>query len=304
MFHSILAAVDGSAPSSAALAVAAGIARHQRAELTVLTVEPYGGGWGELPSEHLPGGVAARSGLEWGPPAPAILREADVAGHDLIVLGSRGRGALASTVLGSVARSVVSRSRVPVLVVKDTGGSPAAGFSRILVAVDGSPESHAALALAADLALTELAPLTLMTVIGVTRIVGMPESALVRLELDYAEYARDLLDAAQAMLPHGLSVDTRVGWGAVDAAILAEVERGGHDLVALGSRGRGMGRATLLGSTGLGMLRRCPVPVLIARPPARPASSPRRTIGGAIREVAAGRSPWRESAPGRGKTWE
>jgi hypothetical protein len=36
MFHSILAAVDGSAPSAAALAVAAGIAPRQRAELTAL----------------------------------------------------------------------------------------------------------------------------------------------------------------------------------------------------------------------------------------------------------------------------
>jgi nucleotide-binding universal stress UspA family protein len=227
--------------------------------------------------------------LEWGPPAPAILREADVAGHDLIVLGSRGRGALASTVLGSVARSVVSRSRVSVLVVKDTGGSPPGRLSRILVAVDGSLESHAALAIAADLTLPEPASLTLMTVTSVTRTVGMPQSALVRLELDHAEHVRDLLDAAQATLPEGLTVDTRVGWGAVDAAILAEVERGGYGLLVLGSRGRGLGRATLLGSTGLSMLRRCPVPVLIARPPARPS----RTGDGSGRAVETP-SAWRD----------
>jgi nucleotide-binding universal stress UspA family protein len=239
VFHSILAAVDGSSPSTGALALAERIARHHGAALTALTVPPT---------------------------APAILREAEAAGHDLIVLGSRGRGAVAATVLGSVARSVVSRSRVPVLVVKDAGGcATAQRFSRILIALEHLPESVAALRVAADLAQTEMARLTLMTVASVRRIVGMPESALVRLHFDHAEHAHDLLDAALAALPKGLAVDSRVAWGQVDAAILEEVEQGGYDLLVLGSRGRGLGRATLLGSTGLSMLRRCPVPVLIAR---------------------------------------
>jgi nucleotide-binding universal stress UspA family protein len=55
----------------------------------------------------------------------AVLGEADACSADLIVLGSRGRGTLASVVLGSVSLGVLEGSPVPVLVVhapKPTAG--------------------------------------------------------------------------------------------------------------------------------------------------------------------------------------
>jgi nucleotide-binding universal stress UspA family protein len=53
-----------------------------------------------------------------GPPADAILRVTDVRQCDLIVMGSRGYGALASLLLGSVSHRVLAHAHVPVLIVR------------------------------------------------------------------------------------------------------------------------------------------------------------------------------------------
>lgn len=59
------------------------------------------------------------------------------------------------------------------------------------------------------------------------------------------------------------TVATRVIIGSAAAAIVAEQERGGADLILLGTRGRGaIGRA-LLGSVAGAVLRSAPCPVLV-----------------------------------------
>lgn len=53
-----------------------------------------------------------------GDPADEIVAYADNHDIDLIVVGSRGRGTLASTLLGSVSHAVLQEARRPVLVVR------------------------------------------------------------------------------------------------------------------------------------------------------------------------------------------
>lgn len=54
-----------------------------------------------------------------GTPAQAITAVADTHAADVIVVGSRGRGAVTSALLGSVSKALVTHSHRPVLVVKE-----------------------------------------------------------------------------------------------------------------------------------------------------------------------------------------
>jgi nucleotide-binding universal stress UspA family protein len=53
-----------------------------------------------------------------GNPAEAVLETARARGADLIVVGSRGRGGVASGLLGSVSTEIVHRADLPVLVAR------------------------------------------------------------------------------------------------------------------------------------------------------------------------------------------
>jgi nucleotide-binding universal stress UspA family protein len=64
-------------------------------------------------------GITAEYELLEGDPATELIRLAVLRDADLIVVGSRGRGALLSTVLGSVSRRVVHEASCPVLVAKE-----------------------------------------------------------------------------------------------------------------------------------------------------------------------------------------
>jgi nucleotide-binding universal stress UspA family protein len=68
-------------------------------------------------------GIDAKTELLVGNPADEIVAFGDTIGADLIVVGSRGHGVIASALLGSVSRGVLHESRRPVLVVR---GAPVA----------------------------------------------------------------------------------------------------------------------------------------------------------------------------------
>jgi nucleotide-binding universal stress UspA family protein len=61
-------------------------------------------------------GFGVQTELLTGSPVDEIVAYADTIDADLIVVGSRGHGALASAVLGSVSQGVLHEARRPVLV--------------------------------------------------------------------------------------------------------------------------------------------------------------------------------------------
>jgi nucleotide-binding universal stress UspA family protein len=136
LFHSILVAFDGSRDSRKALDHAIGLARDQHARLTLLTVVPPAGALtafaargGETieiirtgfermlrdAAESIPEDIGLTTRVAEGPAAREIVKCAREGSHDLIVMGSHGRGRLGGAILGSVSQSVLHESPIPVL---------------------------------------------------------------------------------------------------------------------------------------------------------------------------------------------
>jgi nucleotide-binding universal stress UspA family protein len=142
----IVIATDGSDPSEQALDVAIELARDTGAALHVLSVHPLrpAGRAGAGPAiteveqpegpQHIADAAARRAreaGIEATPHAgqgdvvDVIVDAASKLGADLLVVGSRGHGPLSGAVLGSVSHALVSRSPVPLTVVRHAAHAPA-----------------------------------------------------------------------------------------------------------------------------------------------------------------------------------
>jgi nucleotide-binding universal stress UspA family protein len=141
MFRNILVGVDGSRHAECALDEAIDLAVGSRARLTILTAIPRPQPWvftgltagpaatltTELAHEseeilrraceRVPDEVPLTTVLTRRPARAALRDRAREAGHDLVVVGSRGLGPLAAALMGSVSHHLQRHCRVPVLVV-------------------------------------------------------------------------------------------------------------------------------------------------------------------------------------------
>jgi nucleotide-binding universal stress UspA family protein len=169
--HRIVVGVDGSEHSMAALEWAA--VQAQRTGVDLEVVAAFGPGYRFLSrseadkcmqedvaeamvrAEKLAPGVDITSTTFEGPPETGLITEG--AGADLLVVGSRGLGGFKCLLLGSVSRACVHRARCPVVVVAQPGPASDALMTerdershRIVVGIDGSPSSIAALEWAAN----------------------------------------------------------------------------------------------------------------------------------------------------------
>jgi nucleotide-binding universal stress UspA family protein len=138
-------------------------------------------------------------------------------------------------------------------------------FHNILVAVDGSPDAEQALTEAIDLAQRKHTPLTLIT--AVNQLPGPAYLAageeLGKLVEDAHADAEAILRSARERVPDDVPVTAVLSEQPIRAALIDQIRTGQHDLVVMGSRGRGAVRAALLGSVSHYVLHHSPVPVLI-----------------------------------------
>jgi nucleotide-binding universal stress UspA family protein len=159
------------------------------------------------------------------------------------------------------------------LSVKDT-------YRSLLVPLDGSVHAAAALERAIEIAQRSRAWITLLHVIEPPRLppVGA-HHVMGLLSSESEEQAEALLERAAAQVPEGIPVCTIVWRGNAADQIVRRIEGAEHDLVVMGSRGRGPLRSLLLGSVSRAVLHRSPARVIVvhADPPAGAASPDVRT---------------------------
>lgn len=145
-------------------------------------------------------------------------------------------------------------------------------FHTILVAIDGSRFADAALAQAIDLAGREGAKLTLFTAwqhhemlpTGSTSTTAEGELTL---NVEEERHARAVLARARKRVPRSVEMRTRIVRDDPGRAIVGEIERGGYDLVVVGSCGCGEGmiRPLVMGSVSHHVLHHSPVTVMVVR---------------------------------------
>jgi len=203
-----------------------------------------------------------------GRPASSIVDAARAAQADLIVLGSHGRGALGSAVLGSVAAEVVEYATTPVLVVRG------ASISRLVLADDGSAPAAAARALLARMPGFRGLPVRVVSVSerppdwygwlqpeAPAEIQAFEEA----IQADSQEHESTAAAAADELSAAGLVADSVAPLGDPSREIVRAAEASQADLIVMGTRGRTGFERLLLGSVARKVLQRAHCSVLVIR---------------------------------------
>jgi nucleotide-binding universal stress UspA family protein len=219
------------------------------------------------------GQLTTTSALLYGRPATRIVHEGEQAQADVIVVGSRGHGTLASMVLGSVAAEVVDRAGRPVLVARRPT------LDGVLLAHDGSPCADDAEGLVAEWPIFAALPIDVLVVADMHGGWHLPSTSALYASTahEYFAGARQVLleaseladEVADRLHDAGRRASSLMVDGEVAAQIVATAQARGRDLVVVGTHGlTGLPRL-MLGSVARNVLLHAPMSVLVACPPNR-----------------------------------
>lgn len=283
----VVVGVDGSAEALRAVRWAVPEARRRHATLRLVTAftwtEDRMVGWPGLGSapygEYLRAaeerGLAAAAAvaaeldpdvpvereLVVGFPGSELVEQSKTA--ELLVIGDRGRGRISSALAGSVAIGVVASAACPVVVVR--GAQPGADEARpVVVGVDGTPLSEAAIAFAFEAAAARRVPLVAVH----TWLDELNDPALADL-VDWqtaAVQAEELL--AERLAGWGekypdVQVQRLVAHGSAGHALLDQAARA--QLIVVGTRGHGEIAGLLLDSVSNALVHGAACPVAVVR---------------------------------------
>jgi nucleotide-binding universal stress UspA family protein len=199
-------------------------------------------------------------------PADVLLAVAARGHAALLVVGSRGAGANPALALASTSLRILQTARLPVPVVPErrNGAGAAEGIRprHLLVGVDGSEPSLAALDLAADM--TELLGGSLSVLQVFEYVPPFPLETGAKVDKHTRERALELLEAsACAIRRRGVGVQTIIRSGDAAGTLLDVADDVDADLIVVGTRGRGGPHELLLGSVARTVADRARRPTLV-----------------------------------------
>jgi nucleotide-binding universal stress UspA family protein len=213
--------------------------------------------------------LAAEGMVRRGRPATMIVEEARAFDADVVLVGSRGRGTIASLALGSVSGEVVEHAPCPVLVARQPR------ISRVVVGLDGSPSSLLAERLVGDWPIFTGAAIRVVSVADVIAPwhTGIAPTMYAQVTQAYAKDVADAKVAHQAIADEAVNRLRAAGQDAVaeprtgDAAseLIAAAVDWKADLVVLGSRGQTGLKRILLGSVARNVVHGSAASVLVVR---------------------------------------
>ncbi|HRQ56129.1 MAG TPA: universal stress protein [Azoarcus taiwanensis] len=215
-----------------------------------------------LKSEY---GVEAAVSVSAGSVLRQIAQQAESQGASLIVMGAHGSGFVRDLLIGSTTDRVLRKTDRPMLVVRK---KPAGDYQRVLVPVDFSERSGAAIALAHVVA--PKAELVLMHAYqvpyeGHLRMAGVAESKMVELRQSAKdEAARQLEEFVAGIGVSGASIRPLLVQGQAASAIVEQAAKLECDLIAIGKQGLRMIEELVLGSVTRQVLEQAPCDVLVA----------------------------------------
>lgn len=207
-----------------------------------------------------------------GPPGHVIVNVAAACRANLVAVGSRGLGMVAGFLLGSISRYVVRHAPCSVLVAKRP---PGCDF-RILLALDGSAHSDAALQWLCGLALSPETRIRVVVVVERPKPSPIGEDLEGERKHEEADWggpeasdtaAEEAVEAAERRLrAQGARVTGTVCCGHAASELLIAVHEFGPQLLVLGAKGHHSPPGTELGHVSRTLMDHVPCSALIVRP--------------------------------------
>ena len=298
----VLIAIDGSSEANQAVEFATGIRWPANSKLRVVSIvepldEVLAAAWGLPASSESQGysdederkassvveeaaralaqtGVTISQSVVRGRAANKVLELAHDFVADLIIIGSRGHGTIASMVLGSVSAEIADHAHCPVLVARNPG------MSRVILAVDGSTFAHTAEEVVASWPIFDAVALDVVNVAeispswatGLTFAAYAPSSVMIAesetaVAAEHEDIYRSAVDRLHAA---GRSAVGRVLRGDAATELLKAAEATHADLIVVGTHGRtGVTRA-VFGSVARNVMLHAKCSVLVVREVNRP----------------------------------